>query len=87
MAITGEVTVTTARSYAHVTLNGENNTVRGVLEMAGVTNPQEHTVRVDGELVTDLDREVTDGQHVSAFMTRTVASGGVKGAADSGKSI
>lgn len=80
---TGEVTVITARSYARVVLNGEINTVRGALKAAGIDDPDDYTVRVDGGLVTDLDCELKDGQHVSAFMTKTLASAGVKGASKS----
>lgn len=74
-----EVKLLTARSFSNIFINDTIKTVRDVLIEGGVST-DDATVRIDGELVTDLDREVHGGETISAFSTKTVASAGVKGA-------
>lgn len=73
-----EVKVMTARVFANVVLNGER-TVRDALVGAGIANPDEMNVRIDGELSSDLNRELNGGESISAFSAKTVATAGVKG--------
>lgn len=78
MVATAEVTVITGKTAVHIPLNGDVRTVADVLREANIK--EDATVRVNTKLVTDYSHQLEGGETVTAFLTKTVAQAGVKGA-------